>query len=70
MVENLSKIITLIVTNVIKVAGLYIGVRTFAHSPDHPDAIALAYSAFMMAGAQVSETAVIRFIERFFGVKS
>ena len=66
-VESFSRVVTLLVTNIIKLAGLYIGVGA-ALRPT-PSAVVLAYSAFMMAGAQLSETTILALIERFFGVK-
>lgn len=58
------RILALIVTNCIKVAGLYVGVRA-AVAPT-PNAVVLAFAAFMMAGAQMSETTAMAFVERFF----
>jgi hypothetical protein len=67
--ETFSRTVTLIVTNLIKLGGLVVGVHEiFVHSAS-PNAIVLAYSALMMAGGQASETAVLGFIERFFGVQ-
>lgn len=68
-IESLSRFIALVVTNAIKVAGLYIGVREIILRGASPNAVVLAYSAFMMAGAQLSETTILALIERFFGVK-
>lgn len=65
--ESISRFVTLVVTNIIKIAGLYVGLRA-AFQPT-PSAVVLAYSAFMMAGAQLSETTLLALIERFFGVK-
>lgn len=70
MLESLTRIITLIVTNTIKLAGLYVGVHEIAVHSASPNAVVLAYSAFMMAGAQFSETTVLNLTERFFGVNS
>lgn len=67
MLENLSRVTALAVTNVTKVAGLYVGVKAAAHTPADP--VTLAFAAFLIAGAQVSETAVMNFIEHFFGVR-
>jgi hypothetical protein len=66
-VESLSRFVTLVVTNLIKLAGLFIGVR--AGLMPTPSAVVLAFSAFMMAGAQLSETTILAMIERFFGTK-
>lgn len=65
--ESLSRFVTLVVTNVIKVGGLYVGLR--AATAPSPNAVVLAYSAFAMGGAQLGETTILTFIERFFGVK-
>lgn len=67
MLETVSRVVALLVTNITKVAGLYVGVKAATHTP--ADAVTLAFAAFMMAGAQVSETVVIGLIERFFGVR-
>lgn len=63
--ESFTRFVTLVVTNVIKLAGLYVGVHG-AVQPT-PNAVVLAYSAFMMAGAQLSETTIMAVIDRFFG---
>lgn len=69
MLESLTRITALVVTNTIKLAGLYVGVHElFVHS-DHPNAIVLAYSAFLVAGGQLSETTIMGFIDKFFGLK-
>ena len=63
--ESLSRFVTLVVTNATKIAGLYVGVRA-ALMPT-PSAVVLAFSAFMMAGAQLSESTILALIDRFFG---
>lgn len=65
--ESVSRIVTLIITNCIKLAGAFLAVHIVLTEP-HPEALALAVSALMMAGGQVSETAIIAILERFFGV--
>lgn len=65
MWESISRLVALVVTNTIKVAGLYVGVRAGIRAP--VDAVAMAWSAFAMAGAQLSETTILRLVERFFG---
>lgn len=67
MWDKVSRIATLTVTNVIKLTGLLIGYKA-ATATDRPDAVTLAFAAFMMAGAQVGENAVLSFAEKFFGV--
>lgn len=64
---SFSRALTLVVTNLIKIAGLYVGVRS-AIQPS-PNAVVLAFAAFMMAGAQLSETTILALITRFFGIK-
>lgn len=59
--------LTLIITNLIKLAGLVIAVVEVVRNPDHPPFVALALSAFMMAGAQFSEETLIGIAERMFG---
>jgi hypothetical protein len=55
---------TILVTNTIKLAGVAIALQS-GFTDQRPFTLALA--AFMMAGAQASETAILRFIDRFFG---
>jgi hypothetical protein len=62
--ESVSRALALAVTNATKIAGLYVGVRA-ALMPT-PSAVVLAFSAFMMAGAQLSETTILALIDRFF----
>lgn len=56
---------TLVVTNLTKVAGIALGVHA-GFSPT-PDSRVIALAAFMLAGAQVSETLLLSLIDRFFG---
>jgi hypothetical protein len=65
MLEATTRVVTLVVTNVIKLAGLYVGVRAATKVP--VEAITMGWSAFAMAGAQLSETTILLLIERFFG---
>lgn len=67
--DVLTRVVTLAVTNVIKLAGLYIGVREITVNQS-TDAAVLALSAFMMAGAQLSETAVLGLADRMFGPRN
>jgi hypothetical protein len=69
MLETISRVVTLVVTNVTKLAGLYVGVHEIGTHSGSPNAVVLAYSAFMMAGAQLSETTILALIEKFFGMK-
>lgn len=69
MIESISRVVTLIVTNIIKLTGVYLGARELiVHNGTN--AIDLAYSAFLIAGGQFSETTVLAFIERFFDIKT
>lgn len=54
----------LVVTNLTKLAGLVLGVFT-GFTSQHVPTMVLA--GFMMAGAQVSESAMLAAIDRFFG---
>jgi hypothetical protein len=67
MLEALSKVITLVVTNAIKLGGLYVGVKAGTRAP--AELGVMGWSAFAMAGAQVSETFVLSALDRFFGGK-
>ena len=68
MWESVSRAITLVITNVTKVAGLWVGIRAATGPDPQKEALTMAFAAFMMAGATLSERVVIAFIERFFGV--
>lgn len=57
---------TLAVTHLIKLSGAVVAVNEAFTARD---AAVLALSAFMMAGAQVSETALLAIIDRFFGTR-
>jgi hypothetical protein len=70
MFSTLSRTLTLIVTNTIKLGGLYVGVRELVVHSASPNTLVLAYSAFLVAGGQLSETTILSFLGRFFGVKN
>lgn len=55
----------LVISNLTKVAGLAVAIH--AGFTTTPDTRVLALAAFMMAGAQISETAVLSAIDRFLG---
>jgi len=57
---------TLVVTNLTKVVGLVIAFNEALLRTDQRPLI-LAVAAFMMAGAQLSETVVLGIIDRFLG---
>lgn len=58
--------LALVVTNLTKIGGLVVALNELILRPDfRPGAAAIA--AFMMAGAQVSETALIAIIDHFLG---
>lgn len=56
---------TLLLTNVVKIAGLIFAIRE-VFKPDR-DTSVLALSAFMMSGAQLSEEFFLSVIENFLG---
>lgn len=62
--KDVTQAITLVVTNLIKLSGLVVGVRTGLTTGDTPT---MLLAAFMMAGAQVSETLILGIFERFLG---
>lgn len=66
---SITRVVTLVVTNTSKIAGIYVGVHEIAIHSAAPNALVLAYSTLLMAGGQFSETLIIGFIERFFGLK-
>lgn len=57
---------TLVITNVTKLIGLAIAFNEALLRTDQRP-LALAIAAFMMTGAQVSETVVLGIIDRFLG---
>lgn len=61
----MMRTVTLFITNLIKIGGLYVGVRAGVRTP--VDAVAMGWSAFAMAGAQLSETTILALVDRFFG---
>lgn len=65
LLESFTRIVTLIVTNVTKLVGLYVGVKAATHTP--VEAVTMGWSAFAMAGAQLSETTILLLIDRFLG---
>lgn len=65
--EGLSRLLTVVTTNVTKIVGLYVGVRA-AVAPS-PNAVVLGFAAFLIAGGQLSEGALLGVIERFFAVQ-
>lgn len=61
--------VTLLVTNLIKLSGLVLALyEAFSHS--QPPALVIGLCAFMMAGAQVSERALLSFWRQLFGSDS
>lgn len=60
------KRLTLLITNVIKVSGLGIAIHEVFWLPQ-PRTLELVLSAFMMAGAQVSEELLLQLAGRFLG---
>lgn len=63
--ERFFRQLTLIISNVVKLGGLFLALKAAASPPVDP--FELALSAFMMSGAQVSEQAVLRMINSFLG---
>lgn len=55
---------TLLITWATKIVGLVSATDQLLLHGDHPSSVALAVSAFMMAGAQVSEGLILAFIDR------
>lgn len=60
-----GRLVALLVTNAIKVGGLYVAVKTASETT--PNAITIGLAAFMMAGAQVSEETILGLVGRMFG---
>jgi hypothetical protein len=67
MLEGLSRLLTLVTTNAIKLGGLYVGIKAGTRAP--AELTVMGWSAFAMAGAQVSETLVLTALDKFFGGK-
>jgi hypothetical protein len=62
-----ARTLALLVTNVIKLGGAFIAVRAVVEEPQ-PRALTLAFAAFMMSGAQLSEGSIVRAFERLMGL--
>jgi hypothetical protein len=58
--------LTLIVTNAVKVGGLLVVLNEAFNKPQ-PRTVDIAVAAFMMAGAQISEEAILNLVSRMFG---
>lgn len=63
--ERTLKQLTLVVSNAIKLGGLYLVIRAGSHPPVDP--FELALSAFMMSGAQLTEDKVLKLLSSFMG---
>jgi hypothetical protein len=63
---RLGRGLTLLVTNAIKLGGLWIAVHEIA-TQAQPRLTVLAVALFMMSGAQASEEAVLKLAGRVFG---
>lgn len=59
-----ARAVTLLITWITKIVGLISASQQLFLHGDHPSSIALAVSAFMMAGAQVSEGLILAAIDR------
>lgn len=66
--EGLAALLTVLITNATKLAGLYVGVKGAVVTS--PNAVVLAFAAFLIAGGQLSEGALLSVIERFFAVEA
>jgi transketolase N-terminal domain/subunit len=65
--EWLTRFTTLVTTNAIKLGGLYVGIKAGTRVP--AELAVMGWSAFAMAGAQISETLVLAALDKFFGGK-
>jgi hypothetical protein len=59
---------TLLVSNVIKLGGLYIAIHTAVTQPT-PNVVLIGAAMFMMTGAQITEEQILKAISRMFGVQ-
>lgn len=66
---QIGRALTLTVTNLVKLGGLGIALHE-AFGPAQPRVVEIALAAFMMAGAQVSEEAILNLVQRMFGTYS
>jgi signal transduction histidine kinase len=64
---RVAQAFTLLVSNAIKLGGLYIAVRTAVTEPT-PNVVLIAAAMFMMTGAQVTEDQILKAIGRMFGM--
>jgi hypothetical protein len=62
---QLGRLIALLVSNAIKLGGLYVALKTV--SGPAPSAVTIGLAAFMMAGAQISEDTILNLVDRMFG---
>lgn len=67
IVGRFARAVTLLITWVIKIVGLLSASNQLFLHGNQPSSIALGVSAFMMAGAQVSEGLVLAAIDRLTG---
>lgn len=63
---KIGQAVTLLITYVIKIVGLASAFNQLLLT-DHPTSLALAVSAFMMAGAQLSEGLILTLLDRLVG---
>lgn len=61
-----ARLLALLVTNCIKLGGLYLAIRA-AVTEANPSVVQIGEACFMMAGAQVTEDAVLKLVTRMFG---
>jgi hypothetical protein len=61
--------VALLLTNLTKLAGLAVGLNEAIIRADGRAGV-LAFAAFMIAGGQLSETALLAVIDRLFGTQS
>ena len=63
--ERKLKQLTLVVSNAIKLGGLYLVIKAGSHPPVDP--LELALSAFMMSGAQLTEDKALKVLSSWLG---
>lgn len=65
-VAQAGRFLALMVTNCIKLGGLFLAIRT-ATTETNPSVVQIGEACFMMAGAQVTEDAILKLVSRMFG---
>lgn len=64
-VERVIRQVTILVTLLTKLAGVFLALKSVSSPPVDP--LVLAVCAFMMSGAQLTEGTILRALDKFMG---